>query len=60
MDGTDEENDGHYSLLEKVEDGKVYLHDYTFTTEEFDSKWYDIDRGQRVNRWAMLVHKTKC
>ena len=60
MDGEDEENDGHYSLFEKIEDNKVYLHDYTFTVEEFDKKWYDIDRGQRVNRWAMLVHKTKC
>lgn len=58
MTGTDESDDGHYDLIHKVEDGKVYLNADTMTIEEFNSKWYDIEAdGQRIDKWAMIVQK---
>lgn len=57
MDGEDDNEDGHYSILEKVEDGKVYLKDAEMTAEEFEKKWYDIDGGVKSVRWAMIIWK---
>jgi len=60
MTGTNESDDGHYDLLHKVENEKVYLNDATMTIEEFNSKWYDIESdGKRVDKWAMIVGKRK-
>jgi ABC-type bacteriocin/lantibiotic exporter with double-glycine peptidase domain len=58
MTGTNETDDGHYDYLRKIEDGKVYLTADTMTIEEFNSKWYDIEDGKRIERWAMIVKKS--
>ena len=57
MDGEDEENDGHYSVLKEVREDKVYLEDKVINIEDFERKWYDIVGGKRVNRWALVVYK---
>ncbi len=57
MSGPNENDDGHYSELEKVDKGMVYLKDATMTVEEFDKRFYDIDDGKRSDRWAMIIWK---
>ena len=57
MTGDNEKEDGHYSLYEKFEDGRVFLHDAVMSEEQFNKVWYDYDRGNRVDRWALLIKK---
>ena len=56
IDGGDELEDGHYSILTEVSD-KVYLNDYEMNIDEFEKKWYDFDRGKRVDKWALIIKK---
>lgn len=57
MSGPNENDDGHYSLLDKVENGKVYLRDVEMDVEDFNKRWYDIDGGIRNEKWAIVVCK---
>ena len=57
IQGEDEREDGHYSILKGIEDGKVILEDGEVELGEFDRRWYDFDKGSRVEKWAMLIHK---
>ncbi len=58
MDGEDEKEDGHYSLLDRVENGIVYLNDAEMPVKEFEEKWYDIEEdGNKIEKWAMIISK---
>lgn len=57
MDGENEQEDGHYSLLDRVENGLVYLNDATMPVNKFEERWYDFEEGERVNRWSLIVWK---
>lgn len=57
MDGTNEKDDGHYSVLKDVKDAQVYLDDTYMCIDSFNEKWYDIEKEGRVNRWAMMVKR---
>jgi ABC-type bacteriocin/lantibiotic exporter with double-glycine peptidase domain len=58
IQGENDREDGHYSVYEKYEDGKVYLHDAVLPEEDFNKLWYDYDRGRRVDKWALLIKKS--
>jgi len=58
MDGPNDADDGHYSILKEVKDGMVHLGDTSMKVEDFEHKWYDIEKESRVNRWAMIVKRT--
>lgn len=57
MDGPNDKDDGHYSLLDRVENGIVYLNDAVMPVNEFEEKWYDFEEGKRVDRWSLIVWK---
>jgi len=57
MSGPNDADDGHYALIDKVENGIVYLNDATIPIPDFEKNWYDIEDGKRVNRWALVVYK---
>lgn len=57
MDGDNEADNGHYSRLEKVEDGIVYLNDTKMPIDEFEKKWYDIEDGEWVEKWSLIIRK---
>lgn len=57
MDGDNEEDDGHYSVLEEVRDGKVCLNEVTMSVDDFEKKWYDVEGGKRISNWALVVCK---
>ncbi len=59
MDGPNEEDDGHYSLLKKVEGDRVFLNDRAMKVGTFNKKWYDIENGKRINNWSLLIRKSK-
>lgn len=59
MDGENEDDDGHYSLLDRVENGLVYLNDNTVPINEFEEKWYDFEEGKRVNKWSLIIWKKR-
>lgn len=58
MDGPNDADDGHYSILKEVKDDMVTLGDRVMKMEEFEKKWYDFEKESRVDRWAMIVRKT--
>jgi hypothetical protein len=57
MDGPNEKEDGHYSLLKFVSEGMVHLEDRTIWVGDFEKKFYDMEKEGRVNRWAMIIKK---
>ena len=57
MDGDNEADDGHYSVLKGITEDTVILEDRILKMEDFEKKWYDIEKEGRVNRWAMLVKR---
>jgi predicted double-glycine peptidase len=59
MSGPDDNEDGHYELLKKVENNRVYLEDTEMSIEEFNQKWYDVEDGKRINNWAMLIWRRR-
>jgi ABC-type bacteriocin/lantibiotic exporter with double-glycine peptidase domain len=57
MDGPNEKDDGHYSILKSVTEDMVHLEDGTMWIKDFEKNWYDIEKEGRVNRWAMIVRR---
>lgn len=57
MDGPNDADDGHYSLLKSVTEDTIILEDQEMKMEDFEKKWYDIEKEGRVNRWAMIVKR---
>jgi len=58
MSGSNDADDGHYSVLKSVTENTVVLEDREMKMEDFEKKWYDIEKEGRVNRWAMIVKRT--
>lgn len=61
MSGEDHHEDGHYSLLDRLEPGKVVLMDpscgeNTLDRANFEANWWDLARTGRVDNWAMVLH----
>jgi ABC-type bacteriocin/lantibiotic exporter with double-glycine peptidase domain len=59
MDGPNDNDDGHYSILKDFVNGLVHLEDRVLDAEKFNEKWYDSEKEGRVDRWAMIVLKKK-
>ena len=63
MDGEDYTKDGHYCLLEGGSQESVVIFDakegkITMNREEFNNRWFDIDRqGNKVEGWSLIMRK---
>jgi len=63
MDGEDYSKDGHYCLLEGSSPEGVVIFDakegeITMKREEFNNRWFDIDRlGDKVEGWSLVIRK---
>jgi ABC-type bacteriocin/lantibiotic exporter with double-glycine peptidase domain len=63
MDGKNYEEDGHYSILEDIDNKLTVLQDSTWgeiramRNETFDKLWFDFENGKRINRWALFLKK---
>jgi len=62
MDGSDYQNDGHYSILAEVKKKLVLLNDpqgegylRVMNRREFERKWFDFEGEKRVQRWALVL-----
>ena len=64
MDGDDDQNDGHYSLLEDLTPKEIVLNDPSnggeirrFSRHEFEQRWFDINNGKVVRNWSMILRR---
>ena len=64
MSGEDEENDGHYSLVDHVDDKEIVLNDtlagafVKIPHNEFQKIWWDTDLDEKpVRGWCMILLK---
>lgn len=65
MSGPNIREDGHYALLECLEDGTIIVNDPEWIgmlkimkQSHFEKIWFDIDeQGQRLEKWALVVRK---
>jgi len=63
MSGRNEENDGHYSILDALNENYIGLNNPSFKgsynilrRQDFENIWYDIEAdGRRVDKWALIV-----
>lgn len=63
MDGR-EKDDGHYSVLERVDKDFIVLQDPAYIgsvrvipKKSFERSWYDFENGKRVDNWALVLSK---
>ena len=63
MSGHDEENDGHYSVLDQVSRHFITISDpdgnvgslRTFERKDFEKFWYDWEGESKVEHWALVM-----